>query len=199
MYTVSQSYKDAMHAMNQHRKVFGYIDNVPFDNNDVLEGSMSVNNKCSGSEVSIGYAGIGELNITFLDVDIPVNTWYGRAIYPSCSLLVDEQEDIWEDVPIGIFTIDSAQRTSSGTVIKAFDNMSKLTKSCVMRFTNAKPYDMLSYMCTECGVELGNTQEEIEEMPNGNEILSQYPESDIETWQDMVWLSGHFGAGKKIF
>ena len=44
--------------------------------------------------------------------------------------------------------------------------------------------------CKACNVELAQTQVEIEAMPNGAEILSIYPENDIETYRDVL----HFVA-----
>ena len=204
MYEVSQAYINAMHQSPKKHRIFGTIDNVTFSNQNVLKKSMSISNKCAESDnddVRIGYANIGVLNITFRNVKISKKTWRGRVVKPIFSMLIDSANDIWEEVPLGEFTIDSVQHTQSGVVVRAYDNMSKFTKSCGTIFSNATPYDILSFACIECGVELGNSQLEIESMPNGSETLMQYPESDIETWQDMLYwivqtLGGFTTAGR---
>ena len=47
---------------------------------------------------------------------------------------------------------------------------------------------MMALCSTACGVELAQTQAEIEALPNGSELLSIYPENDIETYRDVLYL-----------
>ena len=49
-------------------------------------------------------------------------------------------------------------------------------------------YAFLELCCGACDVELAHTKEEIEAMPNGAEILSIYPENDIETYRDVLYF-----------
>lgn len=195
MYGVSNQYKSAMHQRVQEHKVHGSIGNVQFVDEDILYGSMTITNQCSGNEeLAIGQVFIGELKATFLDkVNIPRGSWQGKEITVVFSLLLDN--DTWEDVPVGVFTVSEAMHGISGVDVVAYDHMTKLDKDCGVRFTSASPYEMLTYACIECGVELGNTQEEIEALPNGNIYTTQYPESDIETWRDMVsWVAQTLGC-----
>lgn len=63
-----------------------------------------------------------------MNMDIPRYGWKGLEIAPVFSMMVEGGN--YEDVPLGIFTIDSAKHTASGIVVKAYDNMSKLDKTC---------------------------------------------------------------------
>ena len=47
---------------------------------------------------------------------------------------------------------------------------------------------MMVLCSTACGVELAQSQAEIEALPNGSELLSIYPENDIETYRDVLYL-----------
>ena len=48
---------------------------------------------------------------------------------------------------------------------------------------------------TACGVELAQTQAEIEALPNGAELLSIYPENDIETHRDVLYFTAQVLGG----
>ena len=48
---------------------------------------------------------------------------------------------------------------------------------------------------TACGVELAQTQAEIEALPNGAELLSIYPENDIETYRDVLYFTAQVLGG----
>lgn len=199
MYSVTQRYIDTIRniKIRKKTKITGTVDSIPFELNSILDGSFNISKSCSSgnNEVNIGQANIGELNCTLRNIDIPPGTWKGKEIEATFWLQIDKANDVWENVPLGIYTIDDAQISTAGVIIKAYDNMSKFTKSCSIRFTNAMPYDVLLYACTECDVALGNTRSEIETMSNGAEILTQYPESDIETWQDVIyWISQTLGG-----
>lgn len=195
MYQVSEAYKTAMRAEGLESTIRGTIGNFAFTAENILLGSFSVTNQChsNSSEISIGQAYIGMLKVTFLDVEVPRNSWEGMDITPYFGLKL--ADGTYEYIPIGVFTVSEANWTESGMVVTAYDQMARFTKTCSTRFTNATPYDMLTFACTECGVTLGNTPEQIEAMTNGTEVLTQHPESDIETWQDaLYWIAQTLGG-----
>ncbi len=70
-----------MHSRVQVFKVSGNIDGVPFTEENILSGSLSISNQCSGVEnIEIGQVYIGELNCTFLNLNIA--GWFGKEILP---------------------------------------------------------------------------------------------------------------------
>ncbi len=196
MYGVSNVYKEAMHQRVQRHIIYGTIGSVEFTDANILSGSMTILNQCSGTEeIAIGQVFVGELKATFRNINIPRGSWQGKEITVVFSLCLDEANDVWEDVPVGVYTVLSSMHNLSGTQVVAYDHMNKLDKTCGTRFTAASPYSILTFACTECGVQLGNTEEEIRALPNGTEFLVQYPESDIETWRDMVsWVAQTLGC-----
>ena len=54
---------------------------------------------------------------------------------------------------------------------------------------------MMALCSTACGVELAQTQAEIEALPNGSELLSIYPENDIETYRDVLYFTAQVLGG----
>ena len=194
MYAVSDKYKAAMKQPVQRFRMTGKAGRNSFTDKNILAGSFSITNQCSDeSSVQIGQVYIGELNATFMNMDIPRYGWKGLEIAPVFSMMVEGGN--YEDVPLGIFTIDSAKHTASGIVVKAYDNMSKLDKTCSTTSINGRAYDLMLTACTACGVSLGTTETEFSAMPNGTDELSLYSESDIETWRDFVsWVAMTIGA-----
>lgn len=189
MYSVSQSYLDALDAPIQDYRLTGSVGSVLFSEDNII--SLTIDNQISeGAEVKIGSVYVGELNAVFSGLNIPRGTWVGKVITLAEGLLVDPDTDTFEDVPLGVYTIAEAQHTLEGVSVTAYDAMADFDKSFSIDQTNGSPYDLLSLACSECGVTLGNTQAEIESLPNGTETFYLYSENDIETWRDFVsWIT----------
>ena len=189
MYNVSDAYKTAMKKPVQQFRLTGTVGTTSFTDKNVLKGSFSITNQCcDASSILIGQVYIGELNATFMNLDIPRYGWKGLTIKASCGLKL--ADGTFEDVPLGIYTIDEAKWTRSGIVVKAYDNMGKFDKDYVDSQTGGELYDLLMLACKDCGVELALSKDQCEALPNGKEILSVYSENDISTYRDYLsWLS----------
>lgn len=203
MYSVSNAYlTKLLDDSSKRRRIIGYVDNIPFTEDDILEHSFSFNVKCeSGNDITLGGVNVGKLSLTFLksfSSQINRNTWKGRRISISMGLYLGldaNDEEIWEDVPIRPFFIDSADHSLIGIDITAYDAMQKFDKPCTLDSTEGKIYDLLSLACTACGVELGMTRAQTEALPNGTELFALYPDSDIETWRDFVYWTAVCACG----
>lgn len=195
MYNVSDKYKAAMKRPVQRFRLTGKIGGIDFTDKDILKDSMSLTNQCSGSEnVQIGQVYTAELNITFMrSLGLQRYSLKGLEIVPKHGLLLED--GTYEDVPLGVYSISEANWTESGLVVKAYDNMSKLDKSCSVSSTNGTLFELASLACESCGLELAQTEEEFAAMPNGEETFFLYSENDIETWRDFIsWVAQTAGA-----
>ena len=86
MYAVSEEYREAMHSKVQTFRLTGTAGNKPFTEANILKGSFSITNQCSGSDaVEIGQVYIGELNATFMNMGITRYQWQALEITPLCS------------------------------------------------------------------------------------------------------------------
>ena len=88
---------------------------------------------------------------------------------------------------MGIYEVSEANRNIKTLEIKAYDYMLRFEKTAAVESSSAYPYDFLSYACDKCKVELAHTQEEIEAMPNGTELLGIYPDGNVETYRDLLF------------
>ena len=189
MYPVSNAYKTAMKNNVQRFRVFGTVKGVGFTTENILAGSLSISNQCSGNEnIEIGQVYIGELNCTFLDMPIARYDWYGAEIVLYFGQEVEA--GIFEDIPVGIYTISEAEYTESGVVVKAYDNVAKLDKSCNSLNSGAFPYTLAKRACDNCKLKLETTEGDFATFANGRVTLGIYPENDISTYRDLIsWIA----------
>ena len=190
MYQVSEEYKEAMKASVQRFSLFGDVGGVPFEEKDILAGSFGITNQCSdNTRVQIGTVYVGELDATFIGLEIPRYSWKGREISPFFGRYTDDPLNP-EQIPLGVFSVAEAQWTAAGVVVKAYDNMSKLDKACTVTSVSGLPFQLATMACTSCGVQLGTTAAEFSLFANGSEQMAMFTENDIETWRDFIsWLS----------
>ncbi len=188
MYEVSAAYKKAMKEPVHRFLIGGSISNTTFSDRNVLKGSFSITNQCSDdSEMKIGQVYVGELNATFVNLNVERYSLQNKLIKPTFSR---KTADGYETIPLGIFKVSEASWTSSGIVIKAYDNMAELDKGCDVNSANGTPYELALLACKSCKLELGTTKEEFKRFANGVENLSMVSENDIETWRDFIsWVA----------
>ena len=189
MYSVSDEFKKAMKKPVLKTYLKGTIGDVNFNDSNILSGSFSITNQCSGSEaLEIGQVYVGELNATFLNINLERYKWKGQVITPFFGLELADKTV--EYIPLGVFIIDSAEWTKTGVVVKAYDNMSLLDKNCNKTITEVTAYECLQRIEKETGIVFANSEEEIKTFPNGDILISETTSNDVETWRDLLsWLA----------
>ena len=173
----------------QYYAIEGKIDGQSFSDGNIVKGSLSISNQISNdSEFTLGGVFIGQLSVTLiqLGINIPRNSWTGREI--SLSVFINGDE---EAIPLGIFTIATAKHSKGLVQITAYDDMQKFDMANTIGVeTVGSAYDFLTMICSECGVGLGMTQAEVENLPNGKIPLALFSMGDIETFRDVLyWLA----------
>ena len=207
MYPVTESYLNQMRSPVIRTKMTGKIGNITFMDYNILEGSFTITNQCSGNEqIQIGQVYTAELKATFLkNLSLSRYSLKNKKITPSHGLMLPDKT--YEYVPLGVFNIEEAEWSASGVTVTAYDNMSKLDRTCSINSAIGKPVELAAMACNHCGVELGTTSAEFSHFANGSTTLSMYPENDIETWRDFIsWVAQTVGCnvmadreGKIIF
>ena len=140
MYAVSNYYKTAIKKPAIRTKADGLIDEIPFDDDNILVGSFSITNQNSGNDnVQIGTVYIGELNITLRNIELARYSLNGKKITPNFYLWLSNVQD-WEKVPLGEYYISEANYTAAGLQIKAYDIISKFDKKFSGEIFSGKPY-----------------------------------------------------------
>lgn len=198
MYPVSEGFRQAVQENNRHFYWTGNIQTkqgitYEFGNENIVKGSGYITSQCCGNtEIEIGTIYAAELGITlFSETDrytlerAEIRLWYH----------LQTADGVYETVPMGVFEISEANRTIHCLEIKAYDYMLRFEKNFNGFETVGSAYAFLALCCKACKVELAHTQEEIEAMPNGTEMLSVYTENDIETYRDVLFYVGQVLGG----
>lgn len=202
MYSVSENYISKMFDSIQTHRLSGTVDGVPFTDADVI--GVSYTNQCAEKKVALGSVNIGTLKLTFLSDILNRGEYFGKTITLSDSLylgLDEDEEPIYEAVPIGVFYIAEAVWTAAGIDITAYDALSKFDGTLNVDQTSASIYAFCQFLATETGVTFGMSQADVEALPNGTEILGIYEENNLETYRDLLsalaqMVGGFAYAGK---
>jgi len=191
MYNASEAFFTALHKKARFEKLRGTVGSVPFTDANVV--SMSYSNRCSDtSDVTLGSCYIGQLDVTFVNLNILRGEWKDKVITLEWGLVLEDEST--EYIPIGVFTVTEATWSGTGVTVKASDNIAKLDQGTNVQ-TTGTIYNLLNLACVSCGLTFGMTRAEIEAMPNGEEVLATYPQNDIKTWRDHVgWVCQCAGA-----
>lgn len=190
MYPVSEEYKKAISESSRSFFWTGMITTKQgkkyiFENKDIVKGSGYISRQCSGSsEIELGSVYAAELGISlFSDID----RYSLEDAIITLSFHLEVEDNVYEEVPMGVFLVAEANRKIRTLELKAYDAMLNLEKNFNKGLSSAFPYDFLSLLSKACHVELAQTKEEIEALTNGTELLGIYQENDIETWRDFLY------------
>lgn len=138
---------------------------------------------CGTDRIEIGTACCAELS-TSLYLDIDRYLLHDGTISLEFVLYFDNGSH--EVVPCGTFHItDPPTRNMNVVTIHAYDNMCLFDSPFGMS-TSGTPYYILLLACASCGVELGSTEAEIQNMPNGMQNLSVYSGDMVSTYRDLI-------------
>lgn len=198
MYPVSEAFLQAVQGNTRRYYWTGKITTAAgveylFDQENIVKGSGYVTAQCCGnSEIELGAVYAAEMGISlFLDIDR--YTLEDAKVELSYHLRL--ANGTYEAVPMGIFEVSEANRTAHVLELKAYDAMLRFDKDFNGFETIGTAYGMMALCSTACGVELAQSQAEIEALPNGSELLSIYPENDIETYRDVLYFTAQVLGG----
>ena len=198
MYPVSEAFLQAVQGNTRKYYWTGKITTAagaeyPFTQEDIVKGSGYITAQCCGnSEIELGAVYATEMGISlFLDIDR--YTLEGAKVELTYHLQL--ADGTYEAVPMGIFEVNEANRTAHVLELKAYDYMLRFDQDFNGFETIGTAYGMMALCSTACGVELAQTQAEIEALPNGSELLSIYPENDIETYRDVLYFTAQVLGG----
>ena len=198
MYPVSEAFLQAVQGNTRKYYWTGKITTAagaeyPFTQEDIVKGSGYITAQCCGnSEIELGAVYAAEMGISlFLDIDR--YTLEDAEVELSYHLRL--ADGTYEAVPMGIFEVSEANRTVHVLELKAYDRMLRFDRAFNGFETIGTAYGMMALCSIACGVELAQSQAEIEALPNGSELLSIYPENDIETYRDVLYFTAQVLGG----
>lgn len=164
-----------------------------FGSDDIVKGSGYISSQCCGNtEIELGTVYSSEMGITLLS-DIDRYTLQDALVELFYHLRLADGS--YETVPMGLFEVSEANRTAKCLEIKAYDYMLRFEEDFNGFETIGNACDFIELCCKSCKVEMAQSREEIEAMPNGSEMLSIYTDNDIETYRDVLYYVGRVLGG----
>ena len=171
MYPVSDAFKTAIEQNSRKYYWTGTITDkngkvYEFSNEDIVKGSGYITRQCCGSsEIELGTVYAGELGISlFLDIDrytledAEIKLWF--------HLVLDDGSV--ESIPMGVFEVSEANRNIKTLELKAYDYMLRFDKTLKLNASSGTAYSFLLMACTECKVELAQTNTVVVGFPAQN-------------------------------
>ena len=198
MYPVSEAFLQAVQENTRRYHWTGRITTkksgvYEFGADDIVKGSGYISSQCCGNtEIELGTVYSSEMGITLLS-DIDRYTLQDALVELFYHLRL--ADGTYETVPMGLFEVSEANRTAKCLEIKAYDYMLRFEEDFNGFETIGNACDFIELCCKACKVEMAQSREEIEAMPNGSEMLSIYTDNDIETYRDVLYYVGQVLGG----
>jgi len=192
MYPVSDKF---MEAVQKNTRTFYWTGSITtktnqtyeFGNDDIVKGSGYITRQCCGStEIELGTVYAAEMGISLYS-DVDRYTLDGAEIRLSFHLVYGDGTE--EEVPMGVFEVSEANRAIRCLELKAYDYMLRFDKSLQLNSSSGTAYNFLATACNDCHVELAQSKEELEQLPNGKEILGIYSDNDMESYRDLLYYT----------
>lgn len=197
MYSASATYLTKIKSNTRKLSWGGTITTVGSSTYSLTNASFvngSITRSISSQSLNIGTAYASTFSAEIILAGVSRYELYDGTIELTCS--IDGALDV---IPMGKFTISEASQTADHINIKAYDNMVKFDAvefSATLVTAIQTPFLWLSDACIACGVTLGNTEAQIEAMPNGRRKTG-FADSvaDAKTWRDVLsYITAYLGG-----
>ena len=189
MYNVSEKFKSAIKSPNRNSTIYGVLTTSSgteylLNDGNIIKDSLYITNQIvNNSKLCFGAVYAGECGLV-INSTIDRYSLFGATI--ALNFLLELEDGTEESLPLGVFTVDTPERIGSKIKLTAVDNMSKFDIA-VNEDVNGTWYELLSYVANKCGVELAQTQEELEALhinaTNQNYTIQQ---DKIDTYSDAM-------------
>ena len=189
MYSVSKQFKSAIKSQNRKSSIYGTLTTTSgteyhLNDSNFIKDSLYITNQIvNNSKLCFGAVYAGECGLV-INSDIDRYSLFGATI--ELNFLLQLEDGSRESLALGAFSVDTPERIGSKIKLTAVDNMSKFDIT-VNEDVNGTWYELLSYIANKCGVELAQTQEELEALhinaTNQNYTIQQ---DKIDTYRDAL-------------
>lgn len=188
MIITTQAYKDMMQGRAVESRIRVIIESaqetVVLGDNDIVRGSASLNWRASNNkDLTLGTCYASSLSFSsFQDVNSQIQG-SNLKITPTLYYKVDTS-GTEQEIPLGVFFCSEPTVFSRTTSYDCLDAMTFFDRVVTSR-TVGTPFNLLTFICNECGVQLGNSNLQIAAMANGNQTLVLDP-NRVNTYRDAL-------------
>lgn len=186
MIDVSNDYIQMMRGRRLRNRIRIQIingeDSYDLENKDIVRGSLSINWRSSNNrDFNLGTCYASEMSFSSFVSVIPEIEGQSVTIILTGFYKVGEGE---QEIPLGVFRCSSPKVASMVTQYDCIDDMTAFDQKIESRFTGT-PFNVLSFICERCGVEIGVTAYQVSQMLNSEQTLTIDPER-VLTYRDAL-------------
>lgn len=189
MYNVSEKFKSAIKASNRKSAIYGTLTTVngveyPLNDSNIIKDSLYITNQIvNNNKLTFGAVYAGECGLV-ISSTIDRYSLFGATIV--LNFLLNLEDGTEEILPLGVFYVDTPERIGSKIKLTAVDCMSRFDMP-VDEDVNGTWYELISYMADKCGVELAQTQTELEALHvNVTNQIYTIQQDRIGTYRDAL-------------
>lgn len=187
MYAVSEAYRQAIAAPVRTERLTGTLqltngETVRFGPADLMSGSVTLDDQCvSGEDLQFGCVYLGQASFQ-LRTALSRYVLYGAGLQLTYGLQLPDGS--WEEIPLGVYTVAEAERTSLAVTVRAYDNILALERDYAGPALQGTPFAMLSQIAAHCGLVLGIAEADLDGWPNAAETFQLDENDGCATWRD---------------
>lgn len=208
MYAVSDAYKEAIEQDYQEWKVevrveYANGEQAVFDDATIMNGieinSQMVSGGANEDEIDVGAVHAKSAALTLIDNNIDLHRYSDAkfSIFPSLKL----EDDEYEEVPMGVFFVDSSKlsRFDNQISITGYDGMLSfqyvLTDAhrAALKGKTATEAAQILAAYSVCGFE-----QDLSGLPNGNIPLNFDSPQVVTGWDSIMWIAQIMGCFGRI-
>lgn len=199
MFDTSSAYRESLDSGYLNTDVTGTITLsngriYEFTEKDIVPASLGFDNKAvNGNDFCFGGIYVGELSI---DLMLAIDRYSLEDAEIKISYFQTTLEGVTQEIPLGIFYVYEATRTKKIISLKAYDGMTKFD-TAIEENTSGYLYDIALFISEKCGVELAQTEEEINGFVNADWWLNLDTEQ-VATYREALsqigMLCGRFAT-----
>ena len=189
MYNVSEQFKNSLKSPKRKSRITGTLTTskqVEYQINDsnIIKNSLYVTNQIvNNNKLCFGSVYAAECGF-IMNSDIDRYSLFGATVKLYFTLKLEDGTE--ESLPLGVFTVDTAERVGSRIKITGIDNMNKFDVD-VSEDVNDSLYELLKYISNKCKVELAQSKKDIEALHiNATSQNYTIQRSKINTYRDAI-------------
>ena len=194
---LEQAYRNAITTNNRPfntvEGVITFLDNrapLVVDSSNLPTDAIKISKQCiDGEELMFGGVFTSELEMSLL-TDLDRYVFFGATVELTFKIHIgtENNEPVFADVPLGVFTIADADRPKGMVNIKAYDNMTLLDKGIGGNVISGSIWDIFRRIELDTGYEIGFEETYLNNFVNTETAyaLEASEDNGIKTYRDVL-------------
>lgn len=187
MKTVSKAFRDALSANTREEKLSGKVTLknsavITLTEDNIVAGSAGITSVLGGEDIEFGIVIVKEVRIGIYS-DVDRYAFSGAKLNLNYALKVD---GAFVEKTLGVFDITSAEREGKKVVLMGYSPLGRLNKEYDGVSVGGSPFEVIEYICKECGIEMAQTKNDFNDFINTNERIHLVPELNLSTYRDCL-------------